>query len=130
MVTGVAGKHTKIEKTTASRESGFQLSRYLLWNVYVAPMAVWGYMQICFNIKAWRNTIASEYQLGIFLGFFLLNILYMLYYLQLYAYLRKADMITIGKRICIFVCMLVGVLFSTYVNAPTQVPFIDSLHLR
>lgn len=34
MVTGVAGKHTKIEKTTASRESGFQLSRYLLWNVY------------------------------------------------------------------------------------------------
>ena len=85
----------------------------------VAPMAVWGYMQICFNIKAWRNTIASEYQLGIFLGFFLLNILYMLYYLQLYAYLRKADMITIGKRICIFVCMLVGVLF---VNVPKQVP--------
>lgn len=35
MVTGVAGKHTKIEKTTASRESGFQLSRYLLWNVYI-----------------------------------------------------------------------------------------------
>ena len=34
MVTGAAGKHTKIEKTTASRESGFQLSRYLLWNVY------------------------------------------------------------------------------------------------
>ena len=34
MVTGVAGKHTKIEKTTASRESGFQLSRYLLWHVY------------------------------------------------------------------------------------------------
>lgn len=38
MVTGVAGKHTKIEKTTASRESGFQLSRYLLWNVYIGTM--------------------------------------------------------------------------------------------
>ena len=41
MVTGVAGKHTKIEKTTASRESGFQLSRYLLWNVYHDYDFVW-----------------------------------------------------------------------------------------
>ena len=39
MVTGAAGKHTKIEITTASRESGFQLSRYLLWNVYHVSVA-------------------------------------------------------------------------------------------
>ena len=46
MVTGAAGKHTKIEKTTASRESGFQLSRYLLWNVYAKKLAALGYTNI------------------------------------------------------------------------------------
>lgn len=73
----------------------------------VIPFAVYVWIFVCFNFKAWKDIVSAEIQFGLQFGSALITLSIVLYYILLYVFLLRA-----GRRKEYFYFVLIMIIMS------------------